>query len=82
MTKLYDSGTNWGQVSVDALKRHTTKVELDLEGLDGNAFSLIGAYRKAGKRQNIPLEILDKVIKEATSGDYDHLLQTLLANTK
>ena len=77
-----NSGIDWGQASVDALKRATSKVRLNLKGLDGNAFALLGAYKSAGRKQGFPAEILDRVIKEATSGDYDHLIQTLLANTK
>lgn len=48
-----------------------------LIGEDGNAFAIIGrvttALRKAGQKDKV-----DAFMKEATSGDYDHLLATCL----
>lgn len=54
-----------------------TKVELELVGLDGNAFSILGAFQRAARRQRFPKEEIDAVITEATSGDYNHLLYTI-----
>lgn len=62
-------------------KKITKKVELDLEGLDGNAFMLIGAWRKQARREGWTAEEIEAVTKEAQSGDYDHLLQTLMEYT-
>lgn len=59
----------------------TTLVELDLVGQDGNAFSLMGAFKQAARQQHIPKEEINNVINECMTGDYDHLLQTLIANT-
>lgn len=56
-------------------------VKLDLIGLDGNAFSLMGAFKKAARRQGWTAEAIDAVIEECKSGDYDHLLCTLMENT-
>lgn len=56
-------------------------VELNLVGLDGNAFYLLAAFKKAARKQGFPKEDVEKVVKLATSGDYDHLLSVLLANT-
>lgn len=53
-------------------------VELQLVGLDGNAFNLLGAFSNAAKRQGWSKEEIDAVRKEATSGDYNHLLCTLI----
>jgi hypothetical protein len=53
-------------------------VTLDLIGLDGNAFSLMGAFQKQARREGWSKEEIDSVITECTSGDYDHLLATLL----
>jgi hypothetical protein len=58
------------------------KVKLKLVGLDGNAFSLLGAYSKEARRQGLAKEEIDKVIGEATSGDYNHLLATLMNATE
>jgi len=58
------------------------KVKLDLIGLDGNAFALLGAFRGAAKRQGFPQEDIDAVLGEAMAGDYGHLLRTLLEHTE
>jgi hypothetical protein len=50
--------------------------KFDLVGVDGNAFAVMGAVRRALKRAGNPPEVLDAYLREAQSGDYDHLLQT------
>ena len=52
-------------------------VKLDLVGLDGNAFFLIGRFRQEARRQGWKPEEIKKVTDEATKGDYPHLLATL-----
>lgn len=59
----------------------TDLVELELMGLDGNAYSLMGAFSRAARRQKTPKEEIDAVLKECMSGDYDNLLQVLMCNT-
>ena len=54
------------------------KVKLDLEGLDGNAFSLMGAFRKAARKQGFKQEEIDTVLTTCQERDYNHLLQTLI----
>ena len=50
------------------------KPQVQLTGLDGNAFSIMGrvnqALRHAGLEEQIP-----DFLKEAQSGDYDNLLR-------
>lgn len=58
------------------------KVILKLEGLDGNAFNLLGAFRLAAKRQGWSQEEISAVCAEAMAGNYDHLLQTLIKHTE
>ena len=53
-------------------------VHLDLYGLDGNAFFLMGSFQKAARRQGWTQEEISRVMNEAKSGDYDHLVQTLI----
>ncbi len=55
-------------------------VNLDLVGLNGNgnAYSLMGAFSRQAKRENWSKEEIDTVMTECQSGDYDHLLQTLM----
>lgn len=57
------------------------KVELTLVGLDGNAFSLLGAFQRAARRQGWKAEEIKRVMDEATSSDYNHLLHTLMEHT-
>lgn len=58
------------------------KVQLDLVGLDGNAFALMGAFQRAARRQGWTPEEIKTVLDECMTGDYDHLLATLIANTE
>lgn len=58
------------------------RVTLNLVGLDGNAFFLIGAFMRQAKREGWTPDEIDAVVKECESGDYDHLLQTLIRHTK
>ena len=58
------------------------KVKLELVGLNGNAFALLGAFTKAARRQKMPQAELDAIMNEARSGDYDHLLATLIEHTE
>lgn len=52
-------------------------INLNLDGLDGNAFALLGAFRHQAKREGWAVEEIDAVITKATSGDYEHLVNTL-----
>jgi hypothetical protein len=53
-------------------------IKLDLVGLDGNAFSLMGAFQKQARREGWSKEEIDSVINKCMEGDYDNLLGTLL----
>lgn len=54
------------------------KVTLNLVGQDSNAFALMGVFYRQARREGWTKEEIDSVIKECTSGDYDHLLTTLM----
>lgn len=58
------------------------RVTMNLVGLDGNAFALMGAFQKNARRQGWTQDEIDKVLDECTSGDYDHLLRVLMAHTE
>lgn len=53
-------------------------VYVKLSGKDGNAFMIIGRTTTAMKRAKVEKAIVDEYMKEAMSGDYDHLLQTTM----
>ena len=52
-------------------------VNLDLVGVNGNAFMIMGVFRKQAKRDGWTQEEIDLVLTEAKSGDYNHLLATI-----
>lgn len=58
------------------------KVEMKLVGMDGNAFAIMGRFQKAAKKAGWNKEEIDNVLKEARSGDYDHLLQTIIEHVE
>ena len=51
------------------------KPKVKLVGTDGNAYAILAKIRKA-LRECGQLDKVEKFTKEATSGDYDHLIQT------
>ena len=53
------------------------KVHLELLGIDGNAWSIMGAFRGKAKKEGWSEEEIRNVLEEARSGDYSHLLQTI-----
>jgi hypothetical protein len=57
------------------------KPKFDLTSVDGNAFSLMGGWQRAARKAGWTPEEIEKVIKECKSGDYDHLVQTLMKNS-
>jgi hypothetical protein len=58
------------------------KVKLKLVGLDGNAFSLLGAFQAQARKEGWSKVEIAEVRDEAMSGDYNHLLRTLMSHTK
>lgn len=58
------------------------RVRMRLVGIDGNAFSVLGAFRRAARKQGWAPEEIEAVLKEATDGDYNHLLATILKYVK
>jgi len=57
------------------------KVKLNLVGLDGNAFSLLGAFQAQARKEGWTKEEIAEVREEAMSGDYNHLLVTIMGHT-
>lgn len=63
------------------LQTDQRKVDLNLVGLDGNAFVLMGTFSKTAKRQGWSEEEVEAVLAECKSSDYDHLLGVLMEFT-
>jgi hypothetical protein len=57
------------------------KVKMNLVGLDGNAFSLMGSFSSNARRQGWSKEEINRVLEKCISGDYDNLLITLIQHT-
>lgn len=51
-------------------------IKVKLLGEDGNAFFILGRCLQAMRRAGISEKERDEFRKEATSGNYDHLLAT------
>lgn len=51
-------------------------VEVQLSGEDGNAFAVLGRVQRALRKAGATPGQVTMFHNEATSGDYDHLLQT------
>jgi hypothetical protein len=54
------------------------KPQVKLIGADGNAYNLLGLARRAATKAGWSTEQWNAVCEEAKSGDYDHLLRTLM----
>ena len=54
------------------------EIEVQLTGEDGNAFAILGNVRKALRQGGVPKDEIVEFTAEATAGDYDHLLQTVM----
>jgi hypothetical protein len=52
------------------------EITVNLSDVDGNAFSIMGAVRKALRRGGVPREEIEQYLAESTSGDYSNLLMT------
>lgn len=55
----------------------TEKITVQLSGQDGNAFAILGRVKNA-LIKNGQKEDAEEFLKEATQGDYDHLLRTCM----
>lgn len=57
-------------------------VEMNLIGLNGNGAFLVSAFSREARKQGWTPEEIQKVDVYAKSGDYDHLVQVLMAHTE
>lgn len=54
------------------------EIEVELLGQDGNGFFILGAVDRALRKGGVSNDERNEFFKEATAGDYDHLLQTAM----
>jgi hypothetical protein len=53
-------------------------VDFDLVGVNGNAFMVMGVFRKQARKEGWSDDDIQVVIDEAKSGNYDHLMATII----
>lgn len=53
-------------------------LNLELVGVDGNAYAIMGVFSRQARREGWTQEEIDQVLEEAQSGDYNHLLNTIM----
>jgi hypothetical protein len=58
------------------------RLNTTLEGVDGNAFALMAHFRQHARHAGWDREDISRVLDEAMSGDYNHLVATLATFTK
>ena len=63
------------------MPENKSAVVFDLTSVDGNAFSLMGNFQRAARKQGWAKSEIAAVIAECQEGDYNHLVATLLSVT-
>ena len=51
-------------------------VNLNLVGVNGNAFMIMGVFQRQAQKEDWSQEEIDLVLEEAKSSDYNYLLAT------
>ena len=54
-------------------------INIPLVGEDGNAFSILGRVQRIAKKAGLEKDEISAFYTEATSGDYNHLLRTVMS---
>jgi hypothetical protein len=54
------------------------KIKIQLSGEDGNAFFILAKCCSAMEKAGLGKEVIDEFRQEAKSGDYNHLLRTVM----
>lgn len=53
-----------------------------LVGEDGNAFAIMGRFKRAARDAGWSAEEISDVLEEAMAGDYDHLLAVMMEHVE
>lgn len=59
------------------LSQDLPRVQMELVGADGNAFSILGRFKREARKQGWDAESITKVTDHAMTGDYNNLLVTM-----
>lgn len=60
------------------LSHDLPRVQMELVGADGNAFSILGRFKREARKQGWDSESIAKVTSHAMTGDYNNLLTTIV----
>ena len=75
----FEEGTNWAFYESEMRAKSglnvETKPKLEIIGEDGNAFMILAKAQRVAKKNDMDW---DKIYAEATDGDYNHLLRTMM----
>ena len=66
----------------DETMKTTKKVQMNLVGLNGNAYALMGAFQENARRQGWTAEEIKAVMDKMKGGNYDNLLCVLMEHTE
>lgn len=66
------------QQEIGTIGKPLTDVSVQLIGTDGNAFSILGKVTETLKQAGYDDEFINEYLEQATSGDYDNLLQVTM----
>ena len=59
------------------LPQNLPLVQMELVGADGNAFSILGRFKREARKQGWDTDSIAKVTDHAMAGDYNNLLVTI-----
>jgi len=73
----YESVRFAPQNYIDMKKIIEKTVDLNLVGVNGNAYAIMSVFRKKARKEGWTSEEIEAVLDEAKTGDYTHLLATI-----
>jgi hypothetical protein len=76
--KVIEAGSVSEAVKVVEALMPKTKPPLTLTGKDGNAFAILGAARKAARRDGWSKDQIDNYTSKATAGTYEELIMVTM----
>jgi hypothetical protein len=77
--RFHPISISWkGEIHINRKAHPKTDVKVKLVGENGNAFYILGTVIKALRQAGYDREFIQQFQAEATAGDYDHLLQTVM----
>ena len=56
-------------------------IVIDIKSSQGNAFYILAIFEDYLKKSKVPNKKINELIKDALSGDYDHLLKVINDNS-